>query len=165
LIAIIEVDRNKAISYVEKLADYFRNMVQHRDKDLISLEEELEMVETYYFLQQKRFGDFLILKINIPEDWKFRFALPPLSLQLLIENAVKHNAVSFETPLTITVTATDHESLIIANNLNPKLKADPSTGIGLDNIINRFHIVSGQKVIISSVSDKFIIEIPLIKLH
>ncbi|MBK9318322.1 MAG: histidine kinase [Bacteroidetes bacterium] len=72
LIAIIEEDKDKAISYVEKLSDYFRNMVQHRDKDLISLEEELVMVETYYFLQQKRFGEYLLLEVDIPVSWKSR---------------------------------------------------------------------------------------------
>ena len=161
LIAIIEDDQKKAISYVEKLADYFRNMVRHRDKDVISLEEELEMVNTYYFLQQKRFGDYLELELDVPTLWKQEFGLPPLSLQLLIENAVKHNAVSYETPLKIQVTAAENHSLIISNNLNPKKQAEPSTGIGLDNIINRFTIISGQKVKVHTEGNTFIVEIPL----
>lgn len=162
LIAIIENDADKAIDYVEKLSDYFRNMVQHRDKDLISLDEELKMVETYYFLQQKRFGDHLKLHMEIPEDWKTRFGLPPLSLQLLIENAVKHNVVSHEAPLDIHVSATENHSLLIRNNLNPKIKPDPSTGIGLDNIVNRFQILAGEDVKVSTEGNEFIVRIPLI---
>jgi len=164
LIAIIEEDKDRAISYVEKLSDYFRNMVQHRDKDLISLEEELGMVETYYFLQQKRFGEYLLLEIDIPAAWKKAFGLPPLSLQLLIENAVKHNAVSHETPLRIVVKAAGTSTLVIENNRNPKMSADPSTGIGLENIINRFNILAGHKVKVLQSAGKFTVEIPLIKI-
>jgi ligand-binding sensor domain-containing protein len=164
LIAIIEEDKDKAISYVEKLSDYFRNMVQHRDKDLISLEEELVMVETYYFLQQKRFGEYLLLEVDIPVSWKKSFGLPPLSLQLLIENAVKHNAVSHETPLRILVKASGSSTLLIENNLNPKMSAEASTGIGLENIINRFNILAGHKVKVTQTAEKFTVEVPLIKL-
>ncbi|MFN8155128.1 MAG: two-component regulator propeller domain-containing protein [Bacteroidia bacterium] len=165
LIAIIENDAGKAIGYVEKLSDYFRNMVQHRDKDVISLEEELQMVETYYFLQQKRFGNALKLYIDIPDDWKHQFGLPPLSLQLLLENAVKHNAVSHESPLDIHVTAAENHSLIIRNNLNPKVKPEPSTGIGLNNIVNRFQILAGEDVRVESVGDEFIVKVPLIPIE
>lgn len=164
LMAIIESEPVKATDYVEKLSDYFRNMVQHRDKDVVSLEEELEMVETYYFLQQKRFGEHLSLGIDIPKEWKRLYGVPPLSLQLLIENAVKHNSVSFETPLKITVTATDRQTLLIRNNLNLKLKPDVSTGIGLENIVNRFSIIAGKEVKVTSQNDEFVVEIPLITL-
>ncbi|MBL7923368.1 MAG: histidine kinase [Bacteroidia bacterium] len=165
LIAIIEDDKEKAISYVEKLSDYFRNMVQHRDKDIISLGEELEMVETYYFLQQKRFGEYLQLNVEVPEQWKRSFGLPPLALQLLIENAVKHNAVSHETPLFIRVATKGENTLVISNNLNPKRQPEPSTGIGLENIISRFQIISGHEVLVQKSQDNhFIVEVPLIKL-
>lgn len=162
LMAIIESDPQKAADYVEKLSDYFRNMVQHRDRDIITLEEELEMVETYYFLQQKRFGADLRLTLRIPEQWKKQYGVPPLSLQLLLENAVKHNVVSYESPLEITVTATDHASLLIQNNLNLKVKTDASTGIGIENIVNRFNILASKEVIVSSGDHIFTVEIPLI---
>ncbi|MBK7964597.1 MAG: histidine kinase [Bacteroidetes bacterium] len=164
LIAIIENDKNTAINYVEKLSDYFRNLLQHRDKDLVSLEEELEMVTTYYFLQQKRFGEDLQLIIDVPNEWKKKYGLPPLSLQLLIENAVKHNSVSFESPLTIYVNAMEGGSLIVRNTLNPKSHPEPSTGIGLQNIISRFQIVSGKKVNVSFIHDEFVVQIPLIEI-
>lgn len=165
LIAIIEEDKDKAVSYVEKLSDYFRNMVQHREKDLISLEEELEMVATYYFLQQKRFGENLHLQVEIPEKWKSEFGLPPLSLQLLIENAVKHNAVSHETPLTILISAYKEDTLRIVNNINPKRQPEKSTGIGLGNIKSRIQIISGRELKVDDAVDgHFIVELPLIYL-
>jgi hypothetical protein len=167
LIAIIEIDKETAIDYVEKLSDYFRNLVHHRDKDLVTLQEELDMVNTYYYLQQKRFGDALQLNIDIPNEWRFKYGVPPLSLQLLIENAVKHNAVSHETPLTVYVNGNGNGngSLIIRNTLNPKMHPEPSAGIGLQNIISRFQIVSGQKVIVSFIHDEFVVQIPLIKMN
>ncbi len=164
LISIIEEDSTKAVTYVENLSDYFRNMIQHRDKDTVLLSEELEMVKTYFFLQQKRFGNNLSLEFNIPNSWKSKYQLPPLSLQLLIENAVKHNAVSYETKLKITVSATDRESLLIVNNLNPKLFPDKSTGIGLENIISRFRILTPNDVKILRTETEFKVEIPLILL-
>ena len=165
LIAIIEEDKEKAVSYVEKLSDYFRNMVQHREKDLITLGEELEMVATYYFLQQKRFGDNLHLQVEIPENWKSEFGLPPLSLQLLIENAVKHNAVSHETPLTILISAYKDDSLRVVNNINPKRQPEKSTGIGLGNIKSRIQIISGRELKVDDAVDgHFIVELPLIHL-
>ena len=162
LISIIEEDSTKAVTYVENLSDYFRNMIQHRDKDTVLLSEELEMVKTYFFLQQKRFGNNLSLEFNIPNSWKTKYQLPPLSLQLLIENAVKHNAVSHETKLKITVSATDRESLLIVNNLNPKLFPDKSSGIGLENIVSRFRILSANEVKIIRTDTEFEVEIPLI---
>jgi ligand-binding sensor domain-containing protein len=163
LISIIEEDKSNAVDYVEKLSDYFRNMIQHRDKDTISLSEELQMVNTYYYLQKKRFGDNLSVNIDIPEIWKHEYRVPPLSLQLLIENAVKHNAVSHETPLLIEVTASNDESLIIKNNLNRKITTDTSTGIGLINIVHRFQILTTRELKIRRTETEFIVEVPLIK--
>jgi LytS/YehU family sensor histidine kinase len=133
----------------------------------VTLQEELDMVNTYYYLQQKRFGDALQLNIDIPNEWRFKYGVPPLSLQLLIENAVKHNAVSHETPLTVYVNGNGNGngSLIIRNTLNPKMHPEPSAGIGLQNIISRFQIVSGQKVIVSFIHDEFVVQIPLIKMN
>jgi hypothetical protein len=162
LISIIEDDRDRAVHYVEKLSDYFRNMVQYRDRDTIFLDDELELVNTYYYLQKQRFGEHLTIEFEIPAEWGRKYKIPPLSLQLLIENCVKHNAVSIETPLRISVQATDRESLLISNNLNPKKHKDPSTGIGLNNIINRFHILTPRLVEVNKTEFEFIVEVPLI---
>lgn len=163
LIAVIEDDRGKAVEYVEHLSDYFRNMLMYRDKDTISLRQELEMVDTYYYLQKKRFGDHLQLNLAVPPDWPDQFVLPPLSLQLLIENAVKHNAVSHESPLTIKVEASGQAELRITNNLNPKKHPEPSTGIGLENLASRFKILAEKDVRILHGTNYYSIVIPLIK--
>lgn len=164
LIGIIEDNQEQAAEFAGKLSDYFRHMVQYRDKEVITLGQELELVRTYAYLQQQRFGDNLIIRISVPAEWLQQYGVPPLSLQLLIENAVKHNAVSHETPLIITVTGSGREFLIISNNLNPKSNPDRSTGIGLENIIHRFRIVSEHKVEVRKSSTHFEVELPLIKL-
>lgn len=162
LIAIIEKDKDIAIEYVEKLSDYFRNMIQHREKETIMLRDEMEMVRTYYYLQKKRFGEHLQLHINLSEELLDSGKVPPLSLQLLIENAIKHNAVSKETPLTVEVFEAGDNAITVKNNINVKMTPEISTGIGLQNIINRYKILSTEKVLIYYDKDYFSITIPLI---
>ena len=164
LITIIEDSQDKAVDYVETLSDYFRSMLNYRDKDVIRLEEELEIVSAYFYLQQKRFGEFLKLNIIVPSATKVQFSVPPLSIQLLVENAIKHNAVSHETPLQIDISINDNNQfLIVSNNLNPKKTHDPSTGIGLNNIFSRYKILTEQDVTVIRTDKQFIVELPLIK--
>ena len=164
LITIIEDNQDKAVDYVETLSDYFRSMLNYRDKDVIRLSEELDIVSAYFYLQQKRFGEYLKLNINIPSIVKEQFSVPPLSIQLLVENAIKHNAVSHETPLQIDITINDNNQfLIVSNNLNPKKTHDPSTGIGLNNIFSRYKILTEQDVTVIRTDIQFIVELPLIK--
>ncbi|MFN5346245.1 MAG: two-component regulator propeller domain-containing protein [Bacteroidota bacterium] len=164
LITIIEDNKDKAVDYVETLSDYFRSMLNYRDKDVIRLSEELDIVSTYFYLQQKRFGEHLSLSINVTSKYQEEVSVPPLSIQLLVENAIKHNAVSHETPLKIDITIDDkNQFLIVSNNLNPKKKHDPSTGIGLNNIFSRYKILTQQDVTVIRTDEQFIVELPLIK--
>ena len=101
-----------AIEYVEQLAVFFRNIVNYRDKDIITLREEIGLLKTYLFIQQKRFGQNLRLNINLDTIEKEQTFIPPLTLQLLAENAIKHNAVSKETPLNIEVFTENEETRI-----------------------------------------------------
>jgi ligand-binding sensor domain-containing protein len=163
LIAIIEKDKEVAIEYVEKLSDYFRNMIQHREKETIMLSEEIEMVKTYYYLQKKRFGEHLMLEIKLNDDLLHHTFVPPLSIQLLIENAIKHNAVSRETPLKVEVYQAGENTITVKNNINIKMTPEISTGIGLQNIINRYKILTSEKVLIFFDRHIFSITIPLIR--
>ena len=164
LITIIEDNQNKAVDYVETLSDYFRSILNYRDKDVIKLAEELDIVKAYFYLQQKRFGEYLSLTIDVPLTYQEDYAVPPLSIQLLVENAIKHNAVSHETPLKIEITLDDkNQFLFITNNLNPKKNHDPSTGIGLNNIFSRYKILTDQDVTVIRSDIQFKVELPLIK--
>lgn len=162
LITIIEEDPQTAVEYVEQLSDFFRNIVTYRDKDVITLKEELRLLETYLFIQKKRFGNNLQLNIDItPEDQVQNF-IPPLTLQLLAENAIKHNAVSKETPLFIDIHI-HNDCIIVINNINSRITKAEGAGMGLQNITNRYNLLSKKHVSIEHDIKQFTISLPTLK--
>ena len=163
LISTIEEDPKMAVDYVEQLSEFFRNIVNYRDKDVISLEEELTVLQTYFYLQQKRYGGSLKLDIRIPEEVRENTFIPPLTLQLLLENAIKHNAVSKETLLNVELYTEDDKWLVISNNINPKLSSEASSGMGLQNIINRYNLLSSEPVKINNNGTNFTVTLPTLK--
>lgn len=160
LISIIENDKNIAVEYVENLSAFFRNLVTYRDKDFITLKEEIKLSSAYFFLQQKRFGKNLAMNVSIQSE-KNDLLIPPLVTQILIENAVKHNAVSKETPLIINI-FTDGDRLVVKNNVNVKRSVEVSTNSGLQNIINRYQLLTKQQIEINKTANEFIVSLPLI---
>ncbi|WP_462253648.1 sensor histidine kinase [Ferruginibacter sp.] len=163
LISTIEENPKNAVGYVEQLSEFFRNIVNYRDKDIISLGEEINLLNTYFYLQQKRYGNNLKLNINISEAEKKQIFIPPLTLQLLLENAIKHNAVSKETILIIDLFMQKETRLIMRNNINPKLSTEAGTGMGLQNIINRYAILSKEAVAVTNENNYFTVSLPALK--
>jgi len=161
LSTLIEEDQKLAISYVENLADFYRSTLKYKDTDLISLADEKELTDNYIFLLKQRHGDGLRVNCNL-ENENGTYLIPPLTLQLLIENAVKHNVVSKERPLTIDVQAKDGE-LSVQNNLQRKIQTMNSTRMGLKNISARFEILGGKPVDVNETSDYFRVKIHLFK--
>ena len=151
------------MAYVEKLSDFFRTIVKYKDKQVITLEEELNIAQNYFLLQQQRFGSAFIIHQSVDKQM-LQTWVPPLVLQLLLENVIKHNAVSFETPLTVSIYCEDSR-LIFKNNINTKTSLERSTGTGLQNIINRYKIISKQDVKIIKTETMFMVSLPLIKNH
>ncbi|MEI9958728.1 MAG: histidine kinase [Ferruginibacter sp.] len=162
LISYIEEDPGMAVDYVEKLSAFFRNIVNYRDQDVITLGEELSVLTTYFYLQQKRHGKSLMLNISISAEEKKLIFIPPLTLQLLIENAIKHNAVSKETPLEITISLENKKQLVIKNNINPKITREPGTGTGLQNIIKRYSLLSNEPVTVNNDGAYFTVILPIL---
>ena len=164
LISTIEEDPKMAVEYVEQLSDFFRNIVNYRDKDVISLKEEMTLLYTYFFLQKKRYGENLQLAIMVPETDRADNFIPPLTLQLLMENAVKHNSITKETPLMVTIDVKEGY-LTIKNNINIRRSTESGTGMGLQNIISRYDLLTGKEVKVSHTESYFIVSLPLIKNH
>jgi ligand-binding sensor domain-containing protein len=162
LISTIEENPAVAVQYVEQLSDFFRNIVTYRDKDMISLEEEIGLLQTYFYLQQKRYGNYLQLQINLTGHDEKEIFLPPLTLQLLMENAIKHNAVSKEALLTVQLFAQD-DYLVIKNNINIKTNSETGTGMGLQNIINRYAMLTDKKVTVHKTNEYFTVSLPILK--
>ncbi|HMW27883.1 MAG TPA: histidine kinase, partial [Ferruginibacter sp.] len=163
LISTIEDDPKMAVEYVEQLSDFFRNIVNYRDKEIISLKEETELLGIYYFLQQKRHGNNIELRNHLTEQQKSQYFIPPLTLQLLVENAIKHNAISKETRLVIELRITDDEYLQVANNINMRMSKQEGAGMGLQNIVNRYTLLTSKRVQINNDGKNFIVSLPLLK--
>lgn len=163
LISTIEDDPKEAIEYTEQLSDFFRNIVNYRDAEIISLKEETELLQTYFFLQQKRHGNNVELKSHLSEQQKEHYYIPPLTLQLLMENAIKHNMVTKETRLIISLEITRDEYLLVKNNIHARLSKQEGAGMGLQNIVNRYNLLSNKKVQIIQDEAYFIVLLPLLK--
>lgn len=163
LIELIEDDKDKAVQHVEHLSDFFREILQVRDKELIPLREELELVDTYFLLEQRRFGDRIELRTQVMEVALDRM-VPPLTVQLLVENALKHNRASEGEPLIVELVASD-ERLTVSNPDRPREAMVGSTGFGINSIRQRYQALTLTPVIISNENGRFSVTIPLIQNH
>lgn len=160
LVALIETDTEKAVEHVDALSIFFRNMLVVRDKDLIPLHEELELLKSYFGLEQRRFGNAIGLFINLGGDVS-RYSIVPLTLQLLVENALKHNAATVAQPLHVHVNV-EVEMLVVRNTVRPRASAPRSTGFGLESIIKRYAALTPRPVEVVRGTDTFTVRIPLI---
>lgn len=163
LIQVIDEDKEKAIEYAQMLSDFYRSLISYRDVDLVSLDEELTLLNQYIYLQTMRFGDSLRFEQHVSEEQRKHSMIPPLTLQLLAENAVKHNTISTSKPLFLTV-KTEGNYLCVENNVNQKQHQEPGEKIGLQNIRNRFSLFTSHPVEIIETDQTFIVRLPLLKL-
>lgn len=156
---LINEDKERSQQYLQKLSQVLRYSLNMQEQPLVLLQEELTLVDNYIFLLQMRFGDNLkIVKYLEGSD---RFNIPPHSLQLLIENAIKHNIVSSVKPLTISIEVQAEAKIIkISNSINLKVNSS-GTGIGLANLSERFKILVGKEIDISQ-NEEFTVILPLI---
>lgn len=160
LSSLVYTDQDAAYNFIRKLSNVYRNVLEHRNRGLVTIKEELEAINSYVDLIRLRFGEKLKLTIEIPEEIE-DFQVPPLILQLLIENAIKHNVVSTKYPLTIEVTFQENR-IIIRNTLRLKTSKGYSSKIGLDNIISHYDIVTDEKVTIDQSDKYFTVTIPIL---
>lgn len=160
LTALIGENPEQAEKFTTKLSKVYRYVLEQKNKDLVSLEEELNFARVYMDLLKMRFEDAVIF--SIPEKVSNpSLKIMPLSLQLLLENAVKHNSVSEHAPLNITIEEQDG-FLIVSNNYNPKTSLEKGTKVGLKNIVDRYALITQKKVTISKSNSHFIVELPLL---
>ncbi len=161
LAAIIPENADQAVEFVQQLSRTYRYLLEQKDKNTVDLLTELEFIKSYYFLQKIRFGDNLNLIIDIPKS-HHPLCIPPLSLQLLFENAIKHNIISDQRPLDIRISSKQKEFLTVSNTLQPKWMVEPSTGIGLSNIQSRYRYLGDYSIQAGPQGGHFIVNIPLL---
>lgn len=161
LMNLIPINQDHAIDYLSKLSKFYRYSVSAQDEMKVPLSKELESAQLYAQLLSVRFGEALTIRIGDHRGKEY-FILP-MSLQLLIENAVKHNIVSRSQPLSIDIQIDDQAQFItITNNIQKKLESVSSTGMGLKNIQERFTFFTDRKIICTHEDDQFRVSLPLL---
>jgi len=159
LTSIIETDEKLAVHFVEQLSKVYRYLLRTQDLKTVPLEEELDFIESYIFLLRIRFGENLQFEKKISDR---KDDIPPSTLQLLIENAIKHNEVSKSNPLTIELERTNGQ-LIVRNNKNPKQKKEASEMIGLANIRKRYQLLGRTPPVIEDSEKEYTVKLSLLK--
>jgi len=145
--------------YVSELASVYRYMLVHNKLNLVPLASELSFIASYLYIIKIRMGNAVDIDINV-EEKLMQANIPPLTLQLLLENAIKHNVATVNKPLKIKI-YNDPSYIIICNSFSPKIAQHSSTGVGLGNIMNRYQLLFSQNIIIEKNSIMFTVKLPL----
>ena len=160
LVTLINTDTEKATQFVHKLSDVYRYVLEQRENELVPLKEELKFLENYIYLQKIRFGENL--QVGYKLDLDLNRMVIPLSLQMLVENAIKHNEVSEDHPLAIEILSTGQHHVIIKNSLRKKDVSEESLGMGIENLRKRIAFFSGEPLQVLEEPNVFIVRIPTI---
>jgi sensor histidine kinase YesM len=155
-----EGKNDDAVSYIDRLSDTFRYTIQNEPHTTTTLHDELEFANAYKYLLEVRYDEKLFVDIEV-EQKKMEWLLPTFSIQPLIENAVKHNSITRSKPLHISI-RTEGDYLVVSNPINPKLDPEKGTGIGLDNLSNRWQLLTGKAIEIINNGETFTVRLPFI---
>lgn len=158
VLTALVTDNEDAVLFIKKLSDVYRYILEQKSNEIIDLKTELEFTDSYIYLHKIRFGENLIVNNNV---YNTSGKIVPLSLQMVVENAIKHNIVSPDDPLTIEIFNKD-DYLYVINNLQYKINRN-SSGIGLKNIKSRYKYLSKQTFEYKKTEKQFIVKIPIIK--
>jgi sensor histidine kinase YesM len=162
LSSLIEEDQTQAVQFVNELSRVYRYLLQSNDKELTTLRDEISFLNAYFFLLKTRFGEAIQMEIAIDDEY-MSYLIPPLTLQILVENAVKHNIVSLSRPLLIEIKYDGYDQLSVLNNIQKKTVHVASNGMGLSNISAKFKLLNQPDIIINTDDNKFRITLPLLK--
>jgi len=159
LSGLIKKDTSKAEKFIDEFSQIYRYVLETIEQPVTTLNKELEFMRSYLFLQQIRYGESLTFSVNIYANL-LPWLLPPLSLQVLLENAIKHNIVNESNPLKIEI-LNENTSLIVRNNIQPKISGN-STGLGLKNLVKRYALISNLEPTFTVVNNLYVAKLPLI---
>lgn len=159
--SLIEDDPPRARLFLEELSTVYRYLLRSNERHLTELDKELDFIQSYYHLLQTRLGDGLQLSIRIDEDY-LQYKLPPLTLQLLVENAFKHNMILPDQPLLIDISTDGAGHLLVRNNIQRKNVRVASNGVGLTNILNKYRMLNQTEPAIRENDGHFLVSLPLI---
>jgi sensor histidine kinase YesM len=161
LSSLISENPKLAETFVDEMASVYRYLLQNNEKELTTLKAELNFIASYFHLLQTRYGAGIALNIDVPLHY-LTHKIPPLTLQLLVENAVKHNAISAKTPLKIDLFIQDNKALVVKNNVQKKSISVLSNKVGLANIMTKYALLGAEPVQILNDDVHFRVVLPLI---
>ncbi|GAA4309863.1 histidine kinase [Mucilaginibacter gynuensis] len=160
LISMVPEDPQLAVIFIQKLSNVYRHVLSYNGKNVIDLQTEKDFLDDFIFLHQIRFSANLIVEFKLPDQLD-QLKVIPFTLQMLVENAIKHNIISNRKPLTICIRV--HKKVItVSNNLQKKTSGVESTNTGLKNIVNRYELLTGKPVHITTTANEFSVALPLI---
>jgi two-component system, LytTR family, sensor kinase len=161
LSSLIPKDPELSERFISKFSSIYRYILEKADKDVVRLDEEIRFVENYFFLQKIRDDGKINMRIEIgrPEPYQ----ILPISLQLLVENALKHNAATHENPLNIRIYLEHDDILIVENNVQRKMNLEPSSKIGLKNLKERIFLMTRKQLSVEERTDRFLVKLPIIR--
>lgn len=161
---LIEKDPQAAHNFLNRFSEVYRFLLKKKDAELITLTEELDFLQAYLFLIQTRFEDNVQVHMHICKAHR-DMSLPPMALQILIENCLKHNRIDEDAPLHINVMSRKDGYLSVSNNLQPRSQKMPGTGTGLENIRSRYNYFTEKKLKVRTEENQYIVDIPLIEVQ
>ena len=161
LSSLVHADPDLSERFIDQLSRAYRYILEQKDNERVLLKTELEFIQAYRFLLNIRFENKFDVLIDVPETEQSRYSIAPLTLQLLVENAVKHNRMSAKEPLQVHIKL-EGECLVVQNNLQPRPQSENSTGVGLQNIITRYGMLTEKPVWVGESDGSFVVKIPLL---
>lgn len=147
--------------YVAELANVYRYVLQYKEIDTATIKQELSFIESYLYIIKARLENAIEVSINV-DDVFFTTKIPPLTLQLLIENAIKHNIASASRQLKIKISSSENGYLVVSNNFQPKSSTKLSTGIGLSNVMQRYRLLFNKEISIEKTEKWFTVKLPIV---
>ena len=160
--SLIFENQQLASDFLQHLSKVYRYLLQHKEKETVSLKNELDFVENYIFLLKTRFQDDIIIDIKVPSNNILEKGIVPVTLQILIENAVKHNVISTQSPLCICV-ETEGNTLTVSNNIQRKKQVETSNRQGLESLRALYHYLSDRPLEVHETDTHFTVTLPLIE--
>ena len=162
LSTLVMQESPEANTFIEEFSKVYRHVLNAQQHELITLKEELEFINPYIYLLQKRFPESIFIHIDIPSEY-LAYYIIPVAVQMLVENAIKHNITSRQKPLHIFLSVDEKKRLTVLNNLQLKTVTDESMHIGLDNIAKRYELITGKPIDVEKTSSNFLVSLPLIQ--
>jgi two-component system LytT family sensor kinase len=162
LVTLINTDAEKATQFVHTLSDVYRYVLEQRENELVPAEDEVKFLKDYIYLQQIRFGESLKVRIHL--DLDHNRMMIPVSLQMMVENAIKHNEVSAGKPLVIDIFSTENNEVVISNNLQKVAVTEKSSGTGIDNLRKRLAFFTSEPLLTEEGPETYRVTVPTIPL-